>query len=349
MAQVTAKMAEGDLTERATVSSKDEVGKLAASFNLMADNLANGVRGLQQTSASLNEVASTVTDSAKQVGQGAEQVAAAVGNIAQGASANAEETQVGAEAVQAMREAMEKVVAAADQAAASVDTLRQATQASRSAVEDLNDRTRESLSVMGELQSAANGITKNSREIGSIVQAIESISFQTNLLALNAAIEAARAGEAGRGFAVVADEVRKLAEQSSLETKKVTDIIAKMEGAIGQVMAQVSNAEKIVRLQEEAVKQNDGAVNAAAAALEGIVGDVNEASRLASGMQEFASQVTRAIESISAGSEQTAASAEEVAAATEEQTAMVEQLQTMAETLNTNAAALNQMVKRYRL
>jgi len=278
---------EGDLTQRLEIESHDEVGELASWFNLFMEKLQHAIG---QVAANTQRLASA----SEEISSGASQQAA-------GAETQKDQTQQVATAMHEMGGTIMEVTKSATVAAGAAREAAETARRGGTIVSDTVEKMRHIAETVSKSADKVGLLGRNSDQIGEIVSVIDDIAEQTNLLALNAAIEAARAGEQGRGFAVVADEVRKLAERTSRATKEITAMIKNIQNetraAVNAMQSGTQQVElglkstsqagdalqSIIRKSEEVgdmITQIAGACSQQASATEQINTNVSQISRI---------------------------------------------------------------------
>ena len=310
----------GDLSARLNVSSHDEIGQLARSFNQMGEALSTMVSHIRKAAEEVNGRAQALSGLSGGAYEGMEQqsgeitsmagaveefsatslnIADNMGNTERLAQENAQQTRIGRTSMQEASSSLEHIATALNSTATVINTLGQ-----------------------------------RSQEIGGIVGVITSIAEQTNLLALNAAIEAARAGEQGRGFAVVADEVRNLASRTRQATDEISGMIQSIQQETGNA---ISTMEQGNALMQEGLSRNADVASALAR--------IDEQSRSAG--QQFAA-ITTATQEQSSTATLLSSNLQSIALANSEQREVVSNLAVTAKELETLAASLRQEVDRFR-
>ncbi|MEX2673366.1 MAG: methyl-accepting chemotaxis protein [Phycisphaeraceae bacterium] len=304
-----------DLTLQVDVHSDDEVGKLGRCFNAFVTTLREV---LTQVSSSTQEVASAATE----IAASSEEMAAGVGEQ------NQQVTQISAAIEQMNSSVVEVARKSADAASNAADSGKVAEDGGRvvsQTVEDI-ESIRDAVSAGA---ASVQELGKRGEQIGQIIEVINDIAEQTNLLALNAAIEAARAGEHGRGFAVVADEVRKLADRTTKATEEIGQ-------SIHAIQAETNGAVQRMNTGTERVQQGVERATAAGDSLHRIVTSARDVAAMiqsiaaAAEEQSAASeQVGRNVESIAAVARQTSEGSNQAVSAAAQLSAKAEQLQAM--------------------
>ena len=385
--RVAERVAAGDLTvEIRPVSEKDT---MMIAFAQMAENQRNLIGKLKLAAAGVSQASLQLTRASEQTAQVTQEIAATIQQVAQGASEQSRALQETASNTDQLARAVDEIARGAqDQAAdvakanATVDRVVKAiegvsanaeagVEAWNSTAESASDgarKTHETAESMDKMRKATETVSvrmaelgKRSEDIGKIVATIDDIAAQTNLLALNAAIEAARAGEQGRGFAVVADEVRKLAERSSLATREIAGIVDGIQSGVREAVNSMEQGSREVEVGYRLATDAGAALDDILARSRSVGEQVQQILVAARELNQLSTEMTGAIDRInrivkrnaaatqqmktnsesvsvsvenSAGvAEENSASAEEVSASVEEMSAQVEETLAAAQSL----------------
>jgi methyl-accepting chemotaxis protein len=349
LAEASQKIAQGDLTQTIEVNSKDEIGQLALNFNLMVDNLRRLVNQIgsmtKQVSASTNQLANAANES----GKATEQVAVSIGELARGIANEAEVTQDTAKVAIEMTSALQQVETCSKTIENVSQVFNKVVDEGMSVVNDLGTKMQASVKSSEGVEHAIRDLDHMSNKIGEIVEVITSIAGQTNLLALNAAIEAARAGEQGRGFAVVADEVRKLAEGSAQAANQIAKLITDIQKGTQTAVNEVAISLEVIKAQAVAVDVTENLFVNIEKGVGKIQVDIVENKAALTRLVSQVNKISEAVESISAITQQSAASAEEVSAITEEQSASAQMIASSAQEIAALVIELEQAVDKFKL
>ncbi|AJE02790.1 methyl-accepting chemotaxis protein [Geobacter pickeringii] len=304
---------EGDLTKRLDAGSRDELGEICSLFNIFIEKLHGIILRVAQNTAQLATAASQVYGTSEQMATGAEEVASQAGTVAiageEMAATSAEIAQNCAMAADGARHATSSATGGVAVVEGTVVVMTR-----------IAERVTESARTVESLGSRSD-------QIGAIIGTIEDIADQTNLLALNAAIEAARAGEQGRGFAVVADEVRALAERTTRATREIGEMIKSIQAETrGAVASMEEGVQEVGRGTAEAGKSGE-ALREILAQINSVAMQVNQIATAAEEQTATTSEISRNMQEITDVVHHTARGAQETAEAANQLNRLAEDLQ----------------------
>jgi methyl-accepting chemotaxis protein len=340
---------EGDLTRELTVASRDEIGMLGQSFNRMLRNLREIILQVRSHAEQVAASAEELNASSEQTSQAAKQIAETVQGVVLGTDKQVQGVEEGSREVQEMAAGIRQISSRAERVtAAAVDTSELATNGNRT-IQEAVARMNGMSETIDHLSRLVRGLGERSRQIGQIVDAITDIAGQTNLLALNAAIEAARAGEHGRGFAVVADEVRKLAEQASASAGQITQLVGMIQSEIEEAVVSMQRGTEEVAAGMAGVSEAGEAFARIRAAVLDVTGQIQEVSAASRSLTASTEKVAQAMREIAGVTETTAARTLDVSAATEEQLASMEEIHASAASLAGLAEELEKLMGRFKV
>lgn len=319
MANAAEQIASGDLRTSVKPQSHDDV--LGNAFARMTDNLRLQISGMVESASVLGSAASEIVASTAQLASSASESAAAV-----------------SETTTTVEEIRQTAQMASQKAKAVSDTAQRALQISATGHKSINDLTNGMERINQQMQAIADSMLRLSEQnqtIGQIIATVEDLSAQSNLLAVNAAIEAAKAGEHGKGFSVVAQEVKSLAEQSRQATDRVRTIL-------GEIQKATTSAVMVTEQGSKAVEAGGEQTGRAGESIQALTGSISEAA-------QASTQIAASSQQQLVGMDQVAVAMENIKQASSQNVASAKQLETAARNLSDLGQRLKQMVDRYSL
>ena len=302
--QAVERIAAGDLTHDLRVTRRDEIGVLQ--------------QGIARMGTTLRELISGIRDGVTQIASAAEELSAVTEQTSAGANSQKVETDQVATAMHEMAATVQEVARNAEQASHAATGADDEARAGDRVVGEAISQIERLAEEVHRSTEAMNLLQQESQKIGSVMDVIKSVAEQTNLLALNAAIEAARAGEAGRGFAVVADEVRGLAQRTQKSTEEIEELIASLQHGTQQVANAMQGSRSLTDSSVELARKAGASLENITSTVSGIQSMNQQIAAAAEQQSAVAEEISRSILNVRDVSEQTAAASDETAASSVE-------------------------------
>lgn len=349
IAEKAEKIADGDLTVAIThVKNKDEIGDLAKGFNHMITNLKAMIKDIDEASQQVASTSEELMASSEQTSKATELITESIQQIAVGSEASFKGTIHSTEFVSEISKGM-------DQISLNIQNVTDSSYNTSQTAKTGNETIKDSIQQMNlvhdstdELSKVIASLGEKSQEISQVISLITNIAEQTNLLALNAAIEAARAGEHGKGFAVVADEVRKLAEQSGHATKEVSQLVMEIQKEVDQTITAMDEGQKLVKNGMHSVNEAGKAFNEIANQVEEVSTQIQDVSAAIEEINAGVEQLVLSINEAQKIAEQSSGYSQNVASSAEEQNASMEEIASASSMLADMAEKLHRTVASFK-
>jgi methyl-accepting chemotaxis protein len=339
----------GNFTNKLRDSSKDEIASVISNFNEMAQNINMLVSKVNTSAQKVLKSSEEIITSTSRSQISSEQVGMTIQEITKGAANQAEDISEGVNLLNMLSGKINNVEAVIGNVAEVVNNTKELSDKAMSTVKSLNDKAVETKSVSTKIIDNINELNNEMQEMQKITRMMVDISEQTNLLALNAAIEAARVGAAGKSFAVVAEEVRKLANKSKSASVMISNILLNIKKKTELTVSAANSANIVISKQMDVVEETDHSFKAIFEAMINISGQINNVSNSVSQVLGIKNLTLSKIESVAGVAQETAATTEEVSTNTQMQIMEADQLAKLAVNLQGMSEELREAISRFKM
>lgn len=337
----------GNLNVRMNMKSKDEIGQLAVSFNEMMENITALVKQTNNSAQDVLDTAAELTQASNKTALSAKEIAVATEEIANGATSLANEAERGNELTENISRQMELVVQSNKEMEISARQVEKSSQQGTQYLNGLMEKTNMTVEMINALTAKVDSLKASTGSVMKVLDVMQNITQQTNILSLNATIEAARAGAAGRGFMVVADEIRQLADQSRQSITMVGEITDTIQKEMNETVKTLSEASPIFQEQIASVQETNQIFVSVQQQMEGFVRHLDSVTASIDQLNESQAVLSEAMSNVSAVAQQSSATSEEVASLSSEQQTVGDQLVQLSNKLENVSAGLKESLSKF--
>ncbi len=346
---VANQVANGELIDVDLETSKDEIGKLSESIRTMVANLQHIILNIRNTSNHVSSAANQLTVHAGETYSSSTNIALDMNQITQNAEASMTITEETAAAMEETATGIQQIADSANTAAESSISASQASERGNEVVQQVIAQMELINDSVEQIGTTINGLHVNTKKISEIVSLITAIADQTNLLALNAAIEAARAGEHGKGFAVVADEVRRLAEQSSQSATEIYNLISSIQSDSNASITVMEKGKEDVKVGMAFTTEVGEIFKEILTSSEEVASQIREISAASQQISASSEEVAASVNNIKQSAEQSAEFSSNVSKSTQEQLSTMQEVKDASSSLGKTAEELQGLVAKFKL
>jgi methyl-accepting chemotaxis protein len=342
-------MGQGDFTVRSNLKSGDEIQILGDEQNKMADNLSSLVSKTKKTCKELSVSSDTLAATSQETTATAEEISRALNDIADTTTSQAKEADNGLNKTMELSNNIQKISSSIDDIIVMFNNATVLNIKGLKIVGLLSKKNEESNNAGERVGTAVSEMDVSSQEISVIMNTISQIASQTNLLSLNASIEAARAGDAGRGFSVVASEIRKLAEQSATAASDISNIINGIQAQSKKAVSEMNITKGVIMDQFGAVEETKNIFGEISNTILNLKNEVEQIKEMNKEMISKKDTIVNVMEEIAASAQQNSAAVEQISASSQEQVSGMEEVSKTAEQLNFLAQNLELEIGKFKI
>ncbi|TJY43611.1 methyl-accepting chemotaxis protein [Cohnella pontilimi] len=337
----------GNLTVRSTLRQRDEIGQVADSFNRMMEQITGLVQQTNQSAKEVLETASSLSEASQKTAGAAKEIAIATEEIAGGATNLAVESEKGSELTVEIGSQVQSVIASNEQMGNAAGEVEEASRKGSDFMGTLIQKTGQTEDMTRSMVDKVDKLKDSTRSIRKILDVLGNVSKQTNILSLNATIEAARAGNAGKGFMVVADEIRKLADQSRQSIGVVGEIVENIQKEIDETVSVLSEAYPIFQEQIESVREANQIFVVVQENMGSFADRLDKATESVRHLEEAQSTLSLAMSNVSSVAQEASATSEQVASLSNEQLSVSEGLVELSSKLENVSNRLRESLSKF--